>query len=179
MNQIIRLSARGIGVHFWHAGDRYGHQVASDTASEQTVWLSSVEGAADASWPPSPPLQELHLEDRPDGKRVALLVGRAGRAHWSLSVEADSIRQSLLFDVACRSLSGAEQMRSSYRLPDGCRREDNRLLFSCHELCLLEGEMQFDGAELSIGPRRDMPAADKVRTFRWRYRIEPANAPAY
>lgn len=179
MNESICLTAGGVGVHFWREADRYQHQIAVETAGERLLWLSSIEGEAIDAWPPSPPLQELHLEDRPGGKQVALLVGRAGRAHWSLSVEADGAHETLLFDVACRTACDAERLGSSYRFANGCELEAERVLFSRHELRLLQGEMRFEGAEaarLLIGPLRDEPDAGKVRTFRWRYKIGPANA---
>lgn len=181
MNEVIRLSARGLGVHFRREADRYRHDVMVEAPDGPQVWLSSVEGAANEAWPPSPPWQDLHLEDRPGGKRVALLVGRAGRAHWSLSVEADVARETLLFDVACRSLVKAEQLGSAYRLSVGCRLEAQRVLFMRHELRLLEGEMQFNrlGHEsVSISPNTDAGEAGKVQTFRWRYQIGPASGPA-
>lgn len=176
-NDLIHIAAGGVSVHFWREADRFQHQIAVETSGERPLWLSSIEGEANDVWPPSPPLQELHLEDRPGGKQVALLVGRAGRAHWSLSVEADGAHETLLFDVACRSLCDAERLHSSYRFSEGCELEAERVLFSRHELRLLQGEMRFvDADHLLIGPRRDEANAGKVRTFRWRYRIGSANA---
>lgn len=182
MSEVIRLSARGLGVHFRREGDRYRHDVTVEAPDGPQLWLSSLEGVADQAWPPSPPWQELRLEDRPGGKRVALLVGRAGRAHWSLSVEADEARETLLFDVACRSLVKAEQLGSAYRLSVDCRLEAQRVLLMRHELRLLEGEMHFNRLgrhSVSMGPRTDAGEAGKVQTFRWRYQIGPVSGPDY
>lgn len=177
MHEIIRLSAHGVGVHFWREADRFRHQVTLDASAGQRLWLASVEGAADDIWPPSPPLQELHLEQRPGGIQVALLVGRAGRAHWSLSVEADGSRGTLLFDVACRSRGTADKLHSSYHCSDDCLLEAERALLSGYEVRPLEGEMHFDGVTgncLSIGPQQNARDAGQVQTFRWCYQIGPS-----
>lgn len=174
-SEIIRVPAGGVGVEFWREADRYRHEITVVTAAAPRVCLSSLEGTADTEWPPSPPLQEFHLEPRPGGKQVALLVGRAGRAHWSLSVEADSSREALLFDVACRSNCEAEHLRSSYCLSDECRWDKGRILFSRYELEAWTSEIHFDAAGgLSIGPRLDIADEGKVRTLRWRYQIRLA-----
>lgn len=178
MNEVIRLSACALCVEFWRESDRFRHQIAMSTPDGLRPWLASVEGVADNPWPPSPPFQELHLEQRPGDKQVALLVGRAGRAHWSLSVEADDSRETLLFDVACRSRCTAEQLHSSYRFVDDRRPDVEPVSLSCYELCLLEGELHFDrdaGAGVSIGPQRGAYDAT-VQTFRWRYQIGRALA---
>lgn len=174
MSESMLLSAGNLRVEFWREGDRYRHQIALDLRGTTRPWLASVEGAADDPWPPSPPLQELHIEVRPGDKQVALLVGRAGRAHWSLSLEIDRSRETLLFDVACRCASSANHLQSSYRALDGALRDGTeRIAFSGYELCLLEGELRFDdgGAGFSIGPGRGVCEAAAIQTFRWRYQI--------
>jgi len=42
------------------------------------------------------------IEPRGSTGNVALLVGMAGRSHWSLSVEPIAGRAAFLFDAACR-----------------------------------------------------------------------------
>jgi len=68
-------------------GDRFGHVIALAEGDARIELLRSVEGDHTHSWPPSPPLQEVHLEQRGDGASIALAVGKAGSSHWSLSVE--------------------------------------------------------------------------------------------
>ena len=65
--------------------------------------LESVEGSASDDWPASPPLQNLSIEELAPGRRAALLVGMAGRSHWSASIEPVPGQAALLFDVACRT----------------------------------------------------------------------------
>lgn len=67
--------------------------------------LESLEGQSGDIWPASPPMQQLLIESRAEAGHVALLVGMAGRSHWSLSVEPLADRVGFRFDAACR-LSG-------------------------------------------------------------------------
>jgi hypothetical protein len=46
---------------------------------------------------------------------VALLVGMAGRSHWSVSVEPETAANTLLFDVACRVQQPPIWLGSSYQ----------------------------------------------------------------
>lgn len=111
----IDESRRGLRVTFvWHR-DRFAHTIAAVNGDVITPLLASEEGLADNSWPPSPALQELSIEQRSETNRVALLVGMAGTSHWSLSVEADDSCRRLIFDVAARVKELPVQLASSYR----------------------------------------------------------------
>lgn len=77
-------------VRFAWRGDRYAHEVSWFDGRDWTDVLSSVEGSPLDAWPASPPLQSLHFESRPGNRELALLVGMAGKSHWSVSI--DSIR---------------------------------------------------------------------------------------
>lgn len=103
-------------------GDRYGHRVELPRAPEMQpgralCLLQSEEGQPDEIWPPSPPLQECHLESRPNECTVALLVGRAGTSHWSLSVLCDPHSGRMTFEAACRLRGESGSLGSSYRFP--------------------------------------------------------------
>jgi hypothetical protein len=118
-DQIVIPVGRLQLVFHWQ-GDRYGHrlELAPDGARASVAWrpfLESVEGSPDDAWPASPPLQECHVEPRPDGRTVALLVGRAGKSHWSLSVLCDPASSGLLFEVACRLAGEPPWLGSRYR----------------------------------------------------------------
>jgi len=89
----------------------------------RTVVFESIEGTPEEDWPPSPPLQELHLEARPDGKQLALLVGMAGTSHWSLSVEFDAAAGTAVFDVACRVKRAPGGLGSRYRRSGSAQQE--------------------------------------------------------
>lgn len=106
----------GLRVVFVRVGDRVAHRCELLRQGElpQTI-LESVEGTAAELWPASPPLQQLHVEERAGGQRVALLVGMAGRGHWSLVVEPTSDHRGFVFDAACRFSAPAELLGSTYR----------------------------------------------------------------
>jgi hypothetical protein len=95
----------GVGLRLvfkWHV-DRYCHAI-SIISRPGTIMplLDSMEGLADDEWPSSPPLQTLSIENLTDGRTAALLVGMAGRSHWSASIEPINGQAKLVFDLACR-----------------------------------------------------------------------------
>ncbi len=117
MSDATTLEGLGVRVVFRRLADRFLHSVEATRETEKISLLESVEGTPEDDWPASPPLQELHFENRPDGSRLALLVGRAGRSHWSLSIEAAADASRLVFDAACRVREAPQQLGSEYRLP--------------------------------------------------------------
>lgn len=103
-------------VVFRRHSDRFAHVIARHSGERWIDLLASVEDSPDAEWPASPPLQELHFEERPRGTRLALAVGMAGQGHWSLSVELDPVEDECRFDVACRTPVEPGGLGSRYRL---------------------------------------------------------------
>lgn len=104
-------------VQFTQQGDRIAHEVRIQPhgGGAELVW-NSVEGTDAEDWPLSPPYQELMMQEI-GGRQVALLVGMAGKSHWSLSVDIDSQRNSVRFDAACRIATTPRQLGSTYRGP--------------------------------------------------------------
>jgi hypothetical protein len=100
-------------VEFYLAGDRVAHRVVIQDGDRRLQW-DSVEGDDQQNWPPSPALQSVSIEPI-EGRNVALLVGMAGKSHWSMSVDIDPTRRSIRFDVACRISTVAESLGSTYR----------------------------------------------------------------
>jgi len=98
---VLDGGSSGIRVALFRQRDRFAHSISCLAAEE--VLCRSIEGDDNQRWPPSPPLQQLSVEERPEG-RVALLVGMAGRSHWSASYHLQD--QSLIVDVACRCSRG-------------------------------------------------------------------------
>ncbi len=80
------------------------------------VLVNSVEGSAEQPWPPSPPLQQAHCESRPGGQQVALLVGLAGRSHWSLAITLDPQSDCVTWEAACRLQEEPEWLGSTYQI---------------------------------------------------------------
>ena len=141
--------------------------------SEELLAESS-EGDIHSPWPPSPALQELHVQ-RPDASReVALLVGRAGTSHWSSSIEVEAHR--LRFDVACRVQEAAKSLGSSYRLLTRAQHRPNeQIVWPAHGLILrCSGEPTTATKFAQVGDEelRLAPAALPSRlpsTVRWAY----------
>ncbi len=103
-----RLEAR-----FQWQKDRFAHQIVLVVGdADQWRLAQSLEGDDQQDFPPSPPLQDMSVEQRV-GSQVALGVGMAGSAMWSLSVEAEAEGGGLLFDWAC-------QTRGSLIWPKNC-----------------------------------------------------------
>jgi hypothetical protein len=111
------MEGGGLRITFTRLADRFGHAIALVNGDMLTPLLESIEGQSDDAWPPSPPLQELHIEQRAGGVQVALLVGRAGRAHWSASIALDPQARRVEFDIACRTREPAARLGGGYRLP--------------------------------------------------------------
>ncbi|MEL6110685.1 MAG: hypothetical protein AAFU85_32160, partial [Planctomycetota bacterium] len=102
----LRHPRLDLQVRFDWEKDRYRHTVLRPAQE-----LQSVIGD-DASWPATPPLQQLSVETI-DEREVALGVGSAGTSHWSVSVEPTEA--GFLFDWACRTSETPGFLGSSYR----------------------------------------------------------------
>lgn len=117
MLQSAEQSGRCIQVTFHQRNDRYGHEIVLVADGRVVPLLTSFEGSDAEFWPPSPPFQQLNIQEI-DGRRVALLVGQAGKSHWSASIEVDSEKPQITFDIACRIDCPPERLLSSYRIAD-------------------------------------------------------------
>lgn len=176
------LEAAGVRVVFFRQGDRYAHRVEVFDASggDWRAVLETVEGMADEVWPASPPLQHLHVEKRAEGP-VALLVGMAGRTHWSAAVEVatdGSSRRVVRFDIAARvtgeSRGGASvsspRLGSTYRdLADATEASLQLRPLDAAECVVVDGGA---GRERTVRPAESSAAGDAARTIAWRYVIE-------
>ncbi len=149
-------------------GDRFGHALqmsGHDADAPETTLLVSVEGSQDEAWPASPVLQEFHWEPRAGGQSVALLVGRAGRSHWSLSVLCDPARETCLFEAACRVSHEPERLGSSYAY--GAEAEATGSL----TLERGDGGVVTRGGETLWLPAPAVAAGGGFRTVCWSYRV--------
>src|SRR5687767_14004155 len=132
--QTPSLGGRLLQVEFVRQADRFGHAIQLLGDDVVRPLLMSLEGTVADRWPPSPVLQQLHVEDRGLGKNVALLVGMAGRSHWSMSVEPDTQGAGLVFDVACRVHAGeSATLHSTYQFVDLKRCDDRNHEFDLHD----------------------------------------------
>ena len=107
---------RSLAIEFERREDRYTHGLyLSDEQGERPLAVS-LEGSDREAWPPSPALQQLSIQRLADGREAALLVGMAGKSHFSLSITGDADGLSFTFDVACHYKLTPEFLGSSYRL---------------------------------------------------------------
>lgn len=172
---------RLLQVIFVRQNDRIGHRLELQTGSQAPrVIAESWEGLADEAWPASPPLQQLHLEDRGGGQRVALLVGMAGRGHWSLVVEPTTDRRGFLFDAACRLSAAPTQIGSAYRWHVPPAEGEVELQVELPEALAFQSvkevsapvtadHPQLHTAHVTLHWQPDLPSLPA--TVRWRYRV--------
>jgi hypothetical protein len=129
--ELSALNRLGIGVrvYFFWQDDRYCHRIEAVDGHQMRALLESLEGDQNSDWPASPPLQHVNVSwitSDSEQVHVAMLVGAAGRSHWSMCVsardrqcqprEGDPGDIELSFDVACRTRSSANWLGSTYRV---------------------------------------------------------------
>lgn len=185
---VSRKNDRGLFLiaQFARQGDRYAHHVCLGDGRRTRELLHSCEGTNETDWPTAPPLQQLTAQDLDGGRRVLLLVGQAGRSHWSLSVEPDEAAAALTFDVACRLQQEPEWLGSTYRWSDSLHvtLDGPAVELNCgtaHCRLLLPAADTADALTAETGLRRlsvTAPAGSSSlpRTVRWKYRLEVAAA---
>jgi hypothetical protein len=167
--------------------DRFGHEIAFVAGPTATACLSAELGRGRDPWPASPPLQQCSVEPSSRGGQMALLIGMAGKSHWSQSVETAAAAPSLTFDVACRVHRQPLWLGSSYRANhpvEVLSASSVRLAVAAGVELTLTGE-SLDGASsvrMEVGDNHVAIVADLGRlplpsTVRWRYRIALAAAP--
>lgn len=181
MSHHALLEAVGLRLEFRRTVDRFAHQLWAIADGQSELLLTSQEGTADDIWPSSPPLQELHLESRPGGCELALLVGMAGHSHWSLSAELEPAAGSLAFDVACRIRDGAGPLGSRYQTEQVWRWSLEPTVLTCTALgrnyrievdreVVPDGRMVLPSSGLvMVEPTLAKGASAAPRTVRWRY----------
>jgi hypothetical protein len=168
--QTLTAADSGLYVEFAWRGDRYQHVIAIRQADgTRRPLLESVEGSEADDWPPSPPLQSLTIEELANGRTAALLVGMAGRSHWSASIEATPGGGELVFDLACRHSGNCDQLSSRYRwlIP-----ADQQALMT---IAASPGRVTDDGEVLTISPASD---SNTKPTARWRFVVSSRGAPS-
>jgi hypothetical protein len=168
------------------SSDRFGHTIELVDGGRAYALLTSIEGTAEEPWPVSPPFQEAHLEQRPGGRQVVLLVGMAGHSHWSGSVEIDPQTDSAAFDIACRLRGRADWLGSRYAIAgDVLTSQPGQIrlavspstgLAAPEQLLLLEVPAAEDSAVLTqVGGELQLAAqaaeSASAHTARWRYAV--------
>lgn len=114
----IVVGGKSYELTFTREGDRIVQRVVVDSGSpSEQIVLESSEGTPADAWPASSPLQSLSIEELTPGAPVALLVGMAGKSHWSASIERLSSNNGWRWDIACRVSVAPDFLGSTYRLP--------------------------------------------------------------
>ncbi|MGB6044162.1 MAG: hypothetical protein WBF93_13465 [Pirellulales bacterium] len=189
MNSTKILKDRRWQVQFQSHGDRWGHTIGVWSGDRLMPFLASCEGTESEHWPPSPPLTEVHI-DTSLAKPTAMLVGMSGDSHWSITVQLDTDRASLQFDVACRIKteppeftglhSGGWGMGSCYRsmiCPTDCTNHELRFVMDQVKLGIVTAD-QADVPAATIVADENMlyfsaesQPGSLPRTIRWQYRL--------
>ena len=159
----------GLALHvdFLWRGDRFGQVISLvDSNGKATPLWESEEGSAVSDWPASPPLQSLHIETLPDGRRAALLIGMAGRSHWSASIEPAKGAAEITFDLACRHVGQPAWLGSRYRLLDG----------AIDRVAIVSEDARVRQNEERIEIEPAIPAAAPATT-RWRFAFRLTSEP--
>ena len=167
--------------------DRFGHviSVVTPRTGAATV-LTSIEGDAKDLWPASPPLQSLTVENMEGGRQAALLLGMAGKSHWSASIETVPRKAALVFDMACRLGSLPADLGSRYTVAAGVvksgpgdkQREYFEVLSGGPVVRIYRESTNGAAAKLrvpekgEIAIRPDVGEKAPSPTIRWRYRVE-------
>lgn len=175
--ETVAIASGDLQLAFVRSGDRFSHYLAP-VGDSHAPWLASVEGLPDDPWPPSPPWQELHIECRGD-QQVAMLVGRAGGSHWSMSVEPRTAEGGFLFDVACRTSGEVGYLGSTYRLGDAAMpvlTGKGIQLARGYELGALTGAIELlGGGHDRIARVMPLPREGaSPQTIRWQFRLNLA-----
>ncbi len=166
----LQLDFRRVGDRFVQSIRRMGSDGKSLAAWE------GVQKAEAEWWPASPPIQELSLETI-DGRDVLLGVGRAGKCHWSVSIETVEIESAAAFrfDIACRCPEPAEWLGSTYQPSrEGEQLIDAAALTAFKVQAQEDTAVTIDGTQVRIEPTT-RPLA-WPGTVRWRYAILASDA---
>lgn len=182
----VNHAGRGLRVVFERRGDRFAHRVELCDGEGTKLLLISEEGDDSELWPPSPPLQQFSVEERADGD-VALLVGMAGKSHWSASIAVEKTARRIVYDVACRVRETPVRLGTSFLLVDkmacACSLDQRRVEFGAtageHEAAVARFvaddagpaccEIREDQRRIVITPTLERgPQA----TWRWRFCLE-------
>lgn len=150
------LEAGDLRAVFTRRGDRFAHRIEVRDAATQAwiVALESHEGNDEEHWPPSPPFQQLHVEHRKEGD-VVLLVGMAGRSHWSAAVDVGPDGKTLRFDVAVRVQQSGGRLGSNYEIVD--QAATDRLTKTCDQKDTLAGR--------GSGKVRNLETGEETESF--------------
>ncbi|MCE9554753.1 MAG: hypothetical protein K8T91_15465, partial [Planctomycetes bacterium] len=170
----VILEAAGLRLSFHAFGDRLAHTVGLVVGNRVVPLLASVEGTPADDWPPSPPLTTIELSSQA-GVQHALLLGMAGRSHWSVAVVLNEAARRLEFEIATRMKEPATLLGSAYRTMVAARshREGVELAVD-GETIRVEAPSQQPAVRVTpdgLNVPVELPAGPFPQTVRWSYAI--------
>lgn len=118
-SQHFVIRSGDLEVRFLLADDRWRHVLAVRDGACERILLESEEGAPGAGDAPSPPFQDLHLEDLGGDIHEFQLLGQAGHAVYSAAIRCEGQTERVSFDIFGRAkrVEGRCSACSTYRLP--------------------------------------------------------------
>ena len=159
-------------VSFTRVGDRFEQTVTrlDHLGNTIAVWRDVHDSGSD-DWPASPPIQELSLEEI-GGKNVLLGVGRAGKSHWSVSIETteSGSAPAIHFDFACRCPAPPQWLGTTYNI-DFSIGDDSSSDHSMNATCNEDATLK----QVASNRTRIEPLHHPTKwpgTVRWRYTIQ-------
>lgn len=173
-DDLVLSAGERLQLRFAWGGDRWMHAIEARDG-KRIIWrLESQESGDDPNWPRSPAFQSLQLAPVSHRGNVVLLLGMAGLSHWSASVEADSNREQITFDVACRISAKPANLGSDYslQLMEGDNTETTANGPRMEIIASPEFEAGRSIVELSESEIAVRVATDQLsppQTVRWRY----------
>jgi hypothetical protein len=168
MNEVVLNASDGLRLRIWLSEDRrLHHQIQFPFANRRFLGRPCLWASRTA-----PVFQYMdNLKTHSDGVQTALLLGKLESVHWSAAIEADPVRETITFDVACRFSKEPISLGSSYSLVASPNRSRPRLPII--EIAKIDDGVQ---RTLEIGKRygevsiRVFPGrAPLPRTVRWKY----------
>lgn len=173
----MQLDAGRLGrVEFHWTGDRYRHHWQFPGANEATSQLTSVESTADAIWPSSPPLQQVHLQSFDDGREVIFGLGMSGRGHWSASFTMVPELKGWIVEFACRSQLIPERLGCVYQRGSDWKDSEQGWHCQCGSSrvaieAISPSTLVFDGQDQLLLAPGALPTATPSTT-QWAYRLK-------
>lgn len=159
-----------VTVQFFRTAHQFGHCVSWTTGEQTIEMITNVEAGMD--WPPSPPVQDVHFEDR-DANQILFGVGMAGKSHYSLSIESNR-RDKLSFEFACHLKEPPQFLGVTYHLGRRSTEVDNLVADQITPLenstVLVEEDLD-ESTSLIIQPK-STERAEIPATVQWGFKIQ-------
>ena len=172
----IVLESAGLRLVFSRREDRYSHTLSLLGPRGSKAVCHSLEGDSASIWPDSPPVQEIHYEQR-ENRQLVLGTGMSGHSYWSLSCETDPDHGCFRFDIACRIRGTPSRLGSRYQLAADCQLGADGRLVTDEGACRWssDGRLIWQEGQLQCLPRET--EAD-MTSIRWVYTVMRELAPA-